>query len=502
MTIALVDFGSQYTHLLCRAIERYGYNVVSLSLRELLEAKPSDLEALVLSGGPQSVYNAKYEEKRDYGELKQLIIRDSIPTLGVCYGMQLLGHLFGCSIERGIIGEYGLTRVTSSDGRATRNVWMSHMDSVVPSEAWDTLMTTENGHAAVIAHSRGPLVGVQFHPEVKHTENGDEIIAALMLAIGLERRPGKSVLDIPEVPADFENGIMAFSGGVDSLVAAVHTRKIVGDRLKCVFIDTGLMRSQDGRHISEIAHSKHLDMLDNIVVLDASDKFITALKGISDPETKRKTIGKTFIEVFTEYAKGGNYNYLVQGTINPDRIESSKTSDKSDVIKSHHNVGGLPEELGFKLYEPLMNLYKDDVREYGKRLNIPDYFLHRHPFPGPGLGIRILGEIDQDSITIARHSDSILFEELMESKYYGETWQAFTVVLPIRTVGVKGDNRTYERVVAVRMVNSRDGMTASWTKAPYDLLDKISTRIINEVSGVNRVVYDISNKPASTIEWE
>lgn len=492
MKIAFIDFGSQYAHLLQKQIERMGYQCIVTTLDEIPQ-KIDNYEGIVLSGGPKSVYEDTY----DYSIFRAALIHTRKPVIGICYGMQLLAHLFGCTVKRGEKGEYGLTLLNSEPIKTP--VWMSHMDTVTDLANWACLLRTESGCPAIILHDVAPMIGMQFHPEVKHTEDGDSIMANAFKSVGLAVEKRDHSLDIPAVPKDIDRALMAFSGGVDSLVAATYVAKHIGDRLTCLFIDNGFIRNQDLRHLSLIKEKLGL----NIEIFDAKSAFIHGVMDIEDPEEKRKFIGREFINTFKSWAENHKgYNYLIQGTIFPDRIESSKGSNSADVIKSHHNVGGLPEELGFKLYEPLMNLYKDDVRRLGTELGLPTELVNRHPFPGPGLAIRIPGKISWEKRRIAVETDEILFQELTRSGFYNQTWQAFTVVLPVKSVGVKGDNRSYENVVAIRMVNSADGMTANWTKAPYELLDQIATRIINEVSGVNRVVYDISNKPASTIEWE
>jgi GMP synthase (glutamine-hydrolysing) len=517
--ISVIDFGSQYTHLLYQAICKLGYEAkLFKSYEEWVSSYDHTLalSALVLSGGPRSVY----EDETNYQALAEWL-KKGYPTLGICYGMQLIANLMGGTVEKGEQGEYGNTKVRVCDTDLWSTVWMSHRDHVthLPAGAEKTIVT-ENGLIAGFRmgtkdeNDNCPIHTLQFHPEVKHTENGLLLLGSALQEMGLGEPNHKEMYWLEEIPSDLDHAICAFSGGVDSLVAATYVHKQIGNRLKCLYIDTGLMRPQDDLHIKKLKESLGL----NITVVHAKEQFLAALSGVSEPEAKRKAIGKTFIDVFENELKklDSRYNYLIQGTIWPDVVESAKTGSGQEVIKSHHNVGGLPENMRLSIYEPLRNFYKTDVRKYGNVLGIKLDYLNRHPFPGPGLGIRIIGEINEDNIRKARESDQILFEELMNTKkevfrvsapshqipYYKLTWQAFTVVLPIKTVGVKGDSRSYENVVAVRMVNSEDGMTATWSEFSHEFLSRVSTRIMNEVAGVNRVVYDISNKPCATIEWE
>lgn len=494
--IPLIDFGSQYTHLLKKALENLGHNIRLMTFEEY-EQLNVEADAIVLSGGPKSLY-----EDRDYKNTKLYKhMIDNKPILGVCYGFQILASMLDCKVVQGDTGEYGKTTVHSTAFKeAQTTVWMSHRDTIIPNEKISVSFETENGYPAAFESKDYRVVAFQYHPEVKHTELGMEHLKNSLNRAKFPQPTYGLVLEASEVPEDLETALCAFSGGVDSLVAAVHTYKRIGDRLHCLYIDTGMMRPQDRLNIEEMRVALGLQ----IEILDAKTTFLDALKGVTEPEAKRKAIGETFIRVFEEYkAKNGSkYTHLVQGTIFPDVIESSDTNGQAEVIKSHHNVGGLPEKMDMKLYEPLREFYKDDVRMYGLKMGIPPQMIYRHPFPGPGLGIRILEEINEETLRIAKQSDQILFEILEKTSNYSNTWQAFTVVLPVKTVGVKGDSRTYERVVAVRMVDSVDGMTATFSRIGFDVLEKISSRIMNEVQGVNRVVYDISNKPCATIEWE
>ena len=512
--IWIVDFGSQYTQLITRKTRELGFSSEIITLDEcqsryLQEYYP---ECLVLSGGPQSVF----EDQQDYSFIFNQI---NIPILGICYGMQLLGKYFGGVVEKGLIGEYGHAQVHFSssfhfsDTPQKMSVWMSHSDHVskVPAD-FDIIMESSNKLVAAIKHKTKPILGLQFHPEVEHSVHGKHILKSFYENIALLKSDWSSNEMLKEAESlvreiGDKKVLCAFSGGVDSLVAASLSEKILGKNLYCFFVDNGLLRLQDYHHISKLKIETTL----HIEVIDAKELFYEALKGKSDPEEKRKIIGRLFIEIFeakvNEYQKNKNikFEYLLQGTLYPDVIESISphiNGGKSVTIKSHHNVGGLPERMNLKLLEPLRYLFKDEVREMGLSLGLKREWVFRHPFPGPGLGVRILGEIDSMSIKAVQESDQILFEELLEENLYHSTWQAFTVFLPVQTVGVKGDGRAYENVICLRMVNSSDGMTAEWSKLPFYFLEKVSRRITNEVKGITRVVYDITSKPPGTIEWE
>lgn len=512
-SIWIVDFGSQYTQLITRKFRELGFTSEIMTVEDSLEKLKSEKpKALVLSGGPQSVF----EDTTDY---TPFFADKNLPILGICYGMQILGQFFGGKVEKGVQGEYGLAKLRCVPGfmipglPSESDVWMSHSDhvSVLPKD-FKLILQSENGLTAGIKNEYRPILGLQFHPEVHHTVHGKDILSFFLNNIaGLKSDwSSKTMLEssLDEVKAVKGSKVLcAFSGGVDSLVAATLTQKAIGNDLYCFFVDNGLLRPQDITHIKLLQEKTSL----HIEVIDASEQFMKALHGQKDPEAKRKIIGKTFIDVFEqkvhEYEKNHNikFDYLLQGTLYPDVIESispHKKGGKSVTIKSHHNVGGLPERMHLKLLEPLRFLFKDEVREMGLELGLLHDWVYRHPFPGPGIGVRVLGELSRESIRKVQESDQILFEELKEHNLYNSTWQAFTVLLPVKTVGVKGDGRAYEEVIAVRMVNSQDGMTASVTEVPWSFLNRVSSRICNEVKGVTRVVYDCTSKPPGTIEWE
>jgi GMP synthase (glutamine-hydrolysing) len=511
--IWIVDFGSQYTQLITRKFRELGYTSEIITVEEGLERlRAGRPKALVLSGGPQSVF----EDTTDYGPF---FADPKLPVLGICYGMQVMGQFFGGKVEKGVQGEYGLAKLRCVPGfhvpglPAESDVWMSHSDHVskLP-ENFSLIFQSENGLVAGIRHAARPILGLQFHPEVHHTIHGKDVLGFFLNDLArLEKDwSSKTMLEtsLEEVTAVKGAKVLcAFSGGVDSLVAATLTQRAIGGDLYCFFVDHGLLRPQDLHHIKLLQENTSL----NIEVIDAKELFLAALQGHRDPEAKRKIIGKTFIDVFEqkvhefERSHGIKFDYLLQGTLYPDVIESispHKKGGKSVTIKSHHNVGGLPERMHLKLLEPLRFLFKDEVRAMGLELNLRPEWVYRHPFPGPGIGVRVLGELHRESIRKVQESDQILFEELKEHRLYDSTWQAFTVLLPVKTVGVKGDGRAYEEVIAVRMVNSQDGMTASVTEVPWSFLNRVSSRICNEVRGVTRVVYDCTSKPPGTIEWE
>ena len=505
--IIILDFGSQYNQLIARRIRELGvYSEVvpfNISLEEILEKKPA---GIILSGGPSSV-NAE-----DAHLVDENIFETGIPVLGICYGMQLTAHLLGGKVKKGTKGEYGkanfeITKSNSVLSGISRNstVWMSHFDEVenVP-EGFE--ISGKSDVVAAMANEKKNIFTLQFHPEVSHTEEGAKMIENFVFNVckadknwKLTNYIEKTVSEIREKVGN-DQVILGLSGGVDSSVAAVLIHKAIGDQLTCIFVDTGLLRKNEGKKVME-NYGEHFKM--KIIMVESSERFLSKLSGISDPEQKRKIIGNEFVHVFDEEShKLEGVKFLAQGTIYPDVIESQSVKGPSAVIKSHHNVGGLPEEMKLQLLEPLRELFKDEVRKVGEELGIPHHLVHRHPFPGPGLGIRILGEVDEEKVKILQEADDIFIEELYKNNLYEKVSQAFVVLLPVKSVGVMGDERTYEYTAAVRSANTTDFMTATWSRLPYEFLDTVSSRIINEVRGINRVVYDISSKPPATIEWE
>ncbi len=509
--VLILDFGSQYTMLIARRIrEQAVYCEIqpcTISYDDIVRLAP---RAIVLSGGPASVFG------EGSPTIDPRIFDLDVPILGICYGMQLTSHLLGGKVEKADHREYGAAKINveSNEGIMRRfkpgeslDVWMSHGDRVISlPRGFKVLAQTSSTPYAVVGDVQRRLYGVQFHPEVVHTPRGEEILGSFLFDVARctpDWSPGAFVDEaIAKIKQQVPTGhaIVGLSGGVDSSVAAVLCAKALGTRLTCIFVDNAMLRTGERDQVKRVfGEHMHLDLR----VVDASKRFLGELAGVTDPERKRKIIGKVFIDVFEEEAaRIPDVTHLVQGTLYPDVIESVSFKGPSAVIKSHHNVGGLPDRMKLKLVEPLRELFKDEVRAAGDALGIPRPVLWRQPFPGPGLAIRVLGEITEPRLEILRAADVIVEHEIREAGLYESLWQAFAVLLPVRTVGVMGDERTYDEVIAIRAVQSVDGMTADWAKLPYDVLGRISSRIINEVRGVNRVVYDISSKPPATIEWE
>lgn len=509
--VLILDFGSQFTQLIARRIrEESVYCEIHPPTRTLEWIREWKPKAVILSGGPNSVYDD------DVPTTDPALLTSGIPVLGICYGMQLIAQMEGAEVLHGH-REYGRAELTieGADGLfagfepgSDTTVWCSHGDHVDdPPAGYERLASTKTLPTAAFRATDRPIYGVQFHPEVAHTQRGDEILSNFLFEVAGCRptwTAGAFVEDtIEKIRQQVGDGtaVCGLSGGVDSSVAALLVHRAIGDRLTCIFVDHGLLRKDERRQVETMFRS-HYDM--NLVVEDVADLFLGDLEGVTDPELKRKAIGKRFIEVFDDTAKreGTGAKFLVQGTLYPDVIESVSAGGPSVMIKSHHNVGGLPEDMPFDLVEPLRELFKDEVRSVGRELGLPAHFVGRHPFPGPGLAIRVLGDITRERLDVLREADAIYLEEIRAAGLYDTIWQAFAVLLPVQSVGVMGDARTYENVLALRAVTSRDGMTADWFPFPHDVLGRISTRIINEVRGVNRVTYDISSKPPATIEWE
>lgn len=506
--ILILDFGSQYNQLIARRIRDFGVYAEILpfnaSIDQILERQP---KGIILSGGPSSVF------ADDAALVDKSLYELNIPILGICYGMQLTANLLGGKVKKGEKGEYGkadfsiFEQCSLFDGvPENSSVWMSHFDEVAEVPEGFVIAGKSNIDIASIFNSEKNIYAVQFHPEVSHTDFGSQILENFVFKIckaeknwQIEDFISSQIRQIKETVGD-KKVILGLSGGVDSSVAAVLIHKAIGDQLNCIFVDTGLLRKDEGKKVFE-NYGKHFNL--NIKMVDASEQFLSKLKGVSDPEKKRKVIGHEFIEVFNAEAKKfEDADFLAQGTIYPDVIESQSVKGPSATIKSHHNVGGLPADMKLQLLEPLRELFKDEVRKVGVELGIPKELVFRHPFPGPGLGVRILGEIDKEKVRILQEADDIFIEELYKNDLYNSVSQAFVVLLPVKSVGVMGDERTYEYTAVLRSADTIDFMTATWSKLPYDFLGKVSNRIINEVRGINRVAYDISSKPPATIEWE
>ncbi|MGM0418238.1 MAG: glutamine-hydrolyzing GMP synthase [Thermodesulfobacteriota bacterium] len=506
--ILIIDFGSQFNQLIARRVREHNvYCIIEPPDFNIEDIKKAAPEGIILSGSPASIYDEN-APKAD-----PEIFNLGIPILGICYGMHFMTEHLGGKVECTEKREYGFAelQIKNSSGIfkniTDKTVWMSHGDSVVKlPQGFEVTASTNNTEIAAIADLDKKFHAVQFHPEVVHSVDGTKMIDNFISQCGcsrdwtMESFAETSIKEIKEAVGD-QKVILGLSGGVDSSVAAVLIHKAIGSSLQCIFVDNGLLR-KDERYLLEKILYKHLQV--NINFIDSSQRFLSALDGVTDPELKRKIIGNLFIDVFEESASEiEGASFLAQGTLYPDVIESkSAFGGPSAVIKSHHNVGGLPEKMKLDLVEPLQYLFKDEVRELGSTLGLPDDIVWRQPFPGPGLSIRILGEITKKRLDILREADFILREEIRNAGFYKSLWQAFVVLLPIKTVGVMGDKRTYENTAVIRAVESKDAMTADWAKLPYELLGKISNRIINEVQGINRVAYDISSKPPATIEWE
>jgi GMP synthase (glutamine-hydrolysing) len=509
-TILVIDFGSQLTQLIARRVrEQNVYSEVHPCTTPLETLKAVGARGIILSGGPSSSYAG------DAPTISQEIFTWGIPILGICYGMQLGCQLLGGKVQASREREFGRAELVTfkqeglfADCPGAFQVWMSHGDRVEDlDDSFLRLGKTTNSPMAAIRHKDIEFYGIQFHPEVTHTQNGNKILSNFIFRICGARANWTRASFIEQTINDVraqvgENAIVCgLSGGVDSSVVAALLHRAIGDQLHCIFVNNGLLREGEVENVVE-AFQPRLGKAFHLV--DASDQFLSELSGVSDPETKRKIIGRVFIDVFKEAAKSiPNAHFLAQGTLYPDVIESvSPFGGPSATIKSHHNVGGLPAELGFDLVEPLRMLFKDEARAIGLELGLPERLVWRHPVPGPGLAIRCLGDLSPERLAVLRQADAIARRELWDAGYHRKTWQAFVVLLPVKSVGVMGDGRTYEDTACIRSVDSVDGMTADWSRIDYDTLAKISNRIINEVKGVNRVVYDISSKPPSTIEWE
>ena len=507
--ILILDYGSQYTQLIARRVRELNVYCEIHPFNKDLGELPVHPDGIILSGGPKSV------NEEDAPDLNRQIFEEKVPILGICYGLQLLAHEeIPGSVEKAERREFGRSELIVDDASDLFQgipqesiVWMSHGDHIKTlSDSYEIIGHTDNAKVAAVRHNEKQIYGVQFHPEVVHTIYGKQILKNFVYEIcrlegswTAESFIESTIEEIREQVGD-SRVICGLSGGVDSTVVATLVHKAIGDQLQCLFVDNGLLRKNEFRDVLAI-YEKELNL--PVKGVDASRRFLDRLKGVFDPEKKRKIIGNTFIDVFDEaIADDKSFKYLAQGTLYPDVIESISFKGPSATIKSHHNVGGLPEEMNLDLVEPVRELFKDEVRGVGRKLGIPDSFIKRHPFPGPGLGIRIISDVTKEKLDILREADDIFISELRKEALYDEVWQALVVLLPVQSVGVMGDERTYEFTAGLRAVTSVDGMTADWAHLPHPFLARVSNRIINEVRGINRVVYDVSSKPPSTIEWE
>ena len=509
--VVVLDFGGQYTQLIARRIrEQKVFSAILPCNAPLAQIRKFQPAGIVLSGGPSSVYDTGAPA------CDPTVLALGVPVLGICYGLQWIAHTLGGKVQKAERREYGPADLELRDGSPLfagfpkhLKIWMSHGDHVLElPPGFHITGATGNSMSSAEDPARR-IFAVQFHPEVRHTEHGTDILRNFVLKICRAQPNWSGASFIAETVESIrkqvgeQHALCALSGGVDSAVAAALVQRAIGDRLTNVFVDNGVLRKNEFQHTIELLE-KRVGL--KVMGVDASERFLARLKGVTDPEQKRKRIGAEFIAVFADQARElrhrGEMRFLVQGTLYPDVIESVSVRGPSATIKSHHNVGGLPADLPFELVEPLRELFKDEVRTIGRELGLPEEMLTKHPFPGPGLAVRILGEVEPEGLRTLRDADAVVVEEIRRAGLYEKTWQAFAVLLPIRSVGVMGDERSYGNAIAVRVVDSEDAMTADWTRLPAEVLERISTRIVNEVRGVNRVVYDISSKPPSTIEWE
>ena len=519
--IVILDFGSQYTQLIARRIREVGvYSEIYPCTIPASEVAAMQPHGLVLSGGPCSVFDEGAPQL--HPELLEMTREDGrpLPILGICYGLQAMAHVLGGGVEAASRREFGRAHLLIENGASPlladvssgSTVWMSHGDHLTRlPDGYEVIARTDNAPIAAVRDRGRPHYGVQFHPEVVHTEAGRQVLKNFALDVcgcSGDWSPASFIEEkIDEVRAEVgeEHVILGLSGGVDSSVAAVLLHQALGDQLTCVFVNNGVLRKGEWEQVQATFRDHYHIRLEAV---DASEQFLERLQGVVDPEAKRKIIGNTFVEVFEETTRritkelGRKPTYLAQGTLYPDVIESISFKGPSATIKTHHNVGGLPEQMDLEVIEPFRELFKDEVREIGRLLEVPEKIVGRHPFPGPGLAIRVIGPVTKKAVDLLREADAIFIEELRESGLYDEVWQAFAVLLPVQTVGVMGDLRTYENVCALRAVTSVDGMTADWAPLPHDFLARVSNRIVNEIRGINRVAYDISSKPPATIEWE